>query len=1161
MSRIRLTRAALAAALAAVGLAAVAGAAPPERVAVVSAPATAPQHHVAVDPQLRAQLRASRTGRVDAVVTTWTRAGLAEVERLGVRGTRLKVLPMILTRTLTPEQLRRLERSPHVRSVWANTRYQLHMEDTTWITRARYAWSNESPAGAPPGLGVTGKDVHVAVIDTGADGQHEDMDNLVEFCDTTPAVSGSHQEVLCSPWLGPQFNAGPAGPTNTARGDARDDNDHGTHVSGTVAGSGSASGGRAHPHSTIGIAPEAKLHVYKANVGASLLQHQILASYDDIVNKKLKGVYNVVAINNSYGGGTGSDYNPSSPQHIAFKRAWDAGIVPVFSAGNSGPEHNTLGSQCVSPWVVCVAANTKPDSVVMFSSRGRPAEPEDTNRDGIVGGAGDVPHDNHDRRLAQAFDRGVYRPTLTAPGVSINAAKANSPACRETGATGDPASAAARGCYVPLNGTSMSAPHVTGAVPLIVEAFRQANKGRYPSAGVIADILERSAGKHELPGWRAEEQGAGRLDVYTAVRVARSYPHGSKEPALSTARVLYETHPGSAASRTPLKGCTGTLSWTARDISNPLLDPVDQPPLATERYGQHFISVPERTERLRITVRWPRHPGANLYLRLWRPGVDPDTAEQPLGGQTRALPDNEFANLVYTASQRLIEVRAPEETAGTPGAIPSGLWILRVYHRANGVPSVCDTNSNETPKLVEGFNYDVVVERPRAQQRPSTTLSAPQEGSTHTNRWVTVNGNASFPPRWEGVTWWEVRGTGTPGTVPEEPDPDNRPVFHFHGNKHVAVGEDSDPREALCTGFGSTDVATCSGPFLLRSDDLSPFPAAVWHVPNPLLNGGTDRNPIDPNWTWWLTEPVSVGGPMTVEWWASCGACERLLGITADWRIRLWADGALKVEQRVTATPALPNVAEKLQAIVNVPSFVAQNRIVLQVDPVYIDSQNNTNVYYDSELPCPTAVSEERCDSIVKIPLGDGGDFGTGPGPTNVRVTDVHSGLRVAWDPVPNATRYEVHRSRDPAFVPGNRTRVARTTGTPCTAPSNPTWPTVDRPAICWVDGGNEPQQWYYYRVIAVVDGKPTNSSQLAYGMRTLNDAQARIKVDRLYAPQIWEHATWDSTPTTSYYHRWDTLELIAGPHTLWARVFEDGIGSTKDRRTVVLAGDRPSQP
>ena len=63
----------------------------------------------------------------------------------------------------------------------------------------------------------------------------------------------------------------------------------------------------------------------------------------------------------------------------------------------------------------------------------------------------------------------------------------------------------------------MATPHVTGAVGLVVQAFRQGHGGRSPSPNQIIDILERSANAAKLPGWDAEEQGAGRLDAYEAV--------------------------------------------------------------------------------------------------------------------------------------------------------------------------------------------------------------------------------------------------------------------------------------------------------------------------------------------------------------------------------------------------------------------------------------------------------------------------------------------------------------------------------------------------------------------------------------------------------------------------------------------------------------------
>jgi serine protease AprX len=1075
-----------------------------------------------IDSELRARLARSDTGRIAAVVTTWNRSGLRAVQRLGVEGTALRALPMLLTRSLTAGQLRALERSAAVRSVYANHRYEIFMEDTTWITKARYAW--ESPSSG--GLGVTGRDVHLAVIDTGADGMHEDMDNLVEFCDATQALSSDRTTVICSPNQAGSGNL--PSPSNDPRVFGTDDDGHGSHVSGTVAGSGQASGGRGATHSTIGMSPDAKLHVYSANVGPTLLNHELLASYDDMVYKKVNGISRVVAVNNSWGGGGGGNYDPNDPQHVAIKAAYDAGILSVFAAGNSGPEHNTLSRQCVNPWVVCVAASTKPDSIVMFSSRGRPSEPADTNRDGVVGGAGDVMTGNHDRALGQAFETGLYRPTLAAPGVNINSISANAATCREGGVTPD------TGCYEPLNGTSMAAPHVTGAVGLVVEAYRQGHGGATPTPAIITDILERSAAVNKLPGYEAEEQGAGRLDVFDAVKFAKTYPNGLPRPSFGTPSPPYASgkHPGAAGSISTEKGCTGELSWTLPGTPNPL--DVDSPPVATERYGQHTIDVPAKVERLRVTVDWSRHPGANLYVRLWRPGVDPDQ-DTASPGQVRVWPDQEAVGLLnpnstpFIGPTRWLDVRAAEEAT-----LQEGEWILRVYHRAGGATSACDADSNESPKQSTGFNYTVKVELPQSAEAPTVAITSPAAGSTVTGRFVPVSGTASYPTRWNGVTNWEVTGTGTPSLGPEGPD--TRTVLHFQGNT-----------EDGCTGTGATDVTTCNGPFLRTTSALSASTAASWTVANPLLNGTAARNVHDPNWVWDLTSPTTVAGPMTVEFWASCGACARSIGFSADWNIRLWADGVKVFEQRVTATPASPNVAEKLSVTVNLPQATASSSFVLHVDPVYIDSQNNTRIYYDSAQACPTAASGSgACDSIVRMPVGAATGGGRPAPPTQIRVTDRQDALVVAWNPVSGATGYEVHRSTNPAFVPSGSTRVATTGGTACDSPNVPSWPGASSSGLCHTDTGVASLTTYYYRVVAVQGTTKSNASLLAYGTPSAFDRQVKVKVDRLYGPQYWEYATLLDAAGTQWSFSWDTLELMTGEHRISARSFTQGIGSAK---------------
>ncbi len=189
------------------------------------------------------------------------------------------------------------------------------------------------------------------------------------------------------------------------------------------------------------------------------------------------------------------------------------------------------------------------------------------------------------------------------------------------------------------------------------------------------------------------------------------------------------------------------------------------------------------------------------------------------------------------------------------------------------------------------------------------------------------------------------------------PATDTRTVLHFQGNA-----------EEGCTGDGRTDLVACDGPFLFITSTLSSSPAASWTVPNPATNGTADRNIYDPNWVWNLTGTTTLNGDMTVVWWASCGACGGALN--ADWYIRVWANGVKKFEKRITAVPALPNVPAQLSTTVSLAqSIVATGTIVLQIDPVYVDAQNNTKIYYDSTVACPGASGSGPCDSYVLMPV------------------------------------------------------------------------------------------------------------------------------------------------------------------------------------------------
>ncbi len=192
-------------------------------------------------------------------------------------------------------------------------------------------------------------------------------------------------------------------------------------------------------------------------------------------------------------------------------------------------------------------------------------------------------------------------------------------------------------------------------------------------------------------------------------------------------------------------------------------------------------------------------------------------------------------------------------------------------------------------------------------------------------------------------------------------------VLHFHGNPDDSGGNPSVP----CSGSAPADIETCGGPFLKPEATLFSGPAAIWNA-NSSLNDNVERSPVDPNWVWNLGgSSTTLRGDMALQWWAICGACVPGT-FNAKWDVSLWADGTKMFTQRIIGpTPATPNVPSLLSATVNIPSNItATNRFVLVIDPVFIDTQENTKIYYDSTLPCPGATSGP-CDSTVTMPVVD----------------------------------------------------------------------------------------------------------------------------------------------------------------------------------------------
>lgn len=183
-------------------------------------------------------------------------------------------------------------------------------------------------------LKLTGKGIGIAIFDTGL-GKHPDLtlqnSRLCAFVDTV-----NH------------------------RNDFYDDNGHGTHITGIIAGNGHASNGKYE-----GIAPDSHFIMIK------VLNQKGEGNIEDV----LAGIrwllahykeYNIRIVNISVGSSRGKYFDESSPLVRGVEALWEEGLIVLTAAGNHGPAPHTIGAPGNSRKIITVGA-----SDVMQTGNGR----------------------------------------------------------------------------------------------------------------------------------------------------------------------------------------------------------------------------------------------------------------------------------------------------------------------------------------------------------------------------------------------------------------------------------------------------------------------------------------------------------------------------------------------------------------------------------------------------------------------------------------------------------------------------------------------------------------------------------------------------------------------------------------------------------------------
>ncbi|TMW70199.1 peptidase S8 [Alteribacter natronophilus] len=371
--------------------------------------------------------------------------------------------------TATKAQVEALAEQDGVLSVYLNEELEYFNADSTDLTRVDEVRTDDDFRKKNGGLPVSGSGVGVVVNDSGVDGTHDDHklgNNLVQnVLGTTNlnSISGLLPVSYVEDVANTDSNSG-----------------HGTHVAGTVGGTGAKSGGLYE-----GVAPGADMIGYGS--GAALFILDGIGGFDYAITNQQR--YDIRVITNSWGGS--GDFDPYHPINIASKKAYDRGIVVLFAAGNAGPEENTHNPYAKAPWVISVAAGEKDGTLADFSSRG------------TEGKGGTFEMDGEEWEWKD-------EPTLTAPGVDIISTRVIGPLSAL--AVEDDAEYIEPGhlpYYTTLSGTSMATPHVAGVVALMLEA----DPGLSPDE--VKTILQETASPME--GTVSWEAGAGYVDAYEAV--------------------------------------------------------------------------------------------------------------------------------------------------------------------------------------------------------------------------------------------------------------------------------------------------------------------------------------------------------------------------------------------------------------------------------------------------------------------------------------------------------------------------------------------------------------------------------------------------------------------------------------------------------------------
>lgn len=531
------------------------------------------------------------------------------------------------------------------------------------------------------GHGLDGSGQIVAVADTGLDSgadddtMHPDFTGRIRQIQSWPIVASLHQFLDNTTW-----DDGPADV----------DSGHGTHVAGSVLGSGARSDGE-----ITGSAPKAEVVFQAVEQWADVKTpyegqlpdgHYLLGIPDDL-GELFQAAYDSGARihTNSWGDQEYGQYTVGSEDVDEF--VWThKDMVILYSAGNDGVdadgngtiETDSLGSHACAKNAISVGAseNDRPvggyqDTYHQYWPNDFPSEPIKTD------GLSDNPEGMAAFSSRGPTDDGLLKPDVVAPGTNILSVRSSKATGKGWGLL--PMADDRRDHYMYMGGTSMATPLTAGAVALVRQYLDERRPTVSPSAAAVKAVLTHGAvtlaGQYTSPEVgppHDPSQGWGRIDVENS---------------------LYPDPPAHLE------------VWD---------DPEDA--VGTGQSHEYAFEVADGAVPLRATLVWSDHPGPGLVNRLRLSIASPTgvITEPPLAQHGNNVQRVEIESPVpgsYVLRVTGMDV-ATEALTGEKQdfavALSAGLDVVDVFVRDNTehdgtVPSVA--TDRESPDIwVTGVN-------------------------------------------------------------------------------------------------------------------------------------------------------------------------------------------------------------------------------------------------------------------------------------------------------------------------------------------------------------------------------------------------------------------------------------------------------------------------